>query len=462
MIAYVFMGPSLSLNDARAELDAIYLPPASQGDVYRIGLLRPDAIGIIDGYFDRVPAVWHKELLWAMAQGIHVYGSASMGALRAAELASFGMEGVGQIFEAYRDGLLEDDDEVAVTHEPGETGYRCLSVAMVNIRATIAKAEAAGVIGSETGEALLRLAKGLFYPERAYELLIRLAGEKGLPSRELRDLENWLPQGRVDQKRQDAVAMLCRMKQFAPHSTPKPVTYKVQHTVFWDDLMLQAGGVDAAAINHQFGNVTTDAIVEELRLRGLTYLEAREQGKLRDLALSEARHKGYCTDPGTVHKKLAELRQAHQLNLPGEFDLWLRDNALTSTGLDTLIEEEALVAQVLAQCDRTHKNMQDHLRVKGEYRELRARALDKQRRLEAMGLENPSFEQVEISREEMLHWYFRRQGPFLPPNPEYYARTLGFEHVESFLLAVLREFCYFRAQESDTREKKVHSVDGGS
>ena len=44
---------------------------------------RPRAIGIIDGYFQQVPSVWHKEILWAMAQGVHVFGSASMGALRA-------------------------------------------------------------------------------------------------------------------------------------------------------------------------------------------------------------------------------------------------------------------------------------------------------------------------------------------------------------------------------------------
>ena len=86
----------------------------------------PQAIGIIDGYFQWAPAVWHKEILWAIQQGVHVFGAASMGALRAAELAPFGMRGVGRIFEAYRDGVLpgsgdepfEDDDEVAVVHGP--------------------------------------------------------------------------------------------------------------------------------------------------------------------------------------------------------------------------------------------------------------------------------------------------------------------------------------------------------
>ncbi|MGH9643732.1 MAG: TfuA-like protein, partial [Terriglobales bacterium] len=70
MSVYVFVGPTLPSDQARAELDAIYLPPASEGDVYRVACRKPQAIGIIDGYFECVPAVWHKEILWSMAQGI--------------------------------------------------------------------------------------------------------------------------------------------------------------------------------------------------------------------------------------------------------------------------------------------------------------------------------------------------------------------------------------------------------
>ena len=119
MNVYIFTGPTLSPHDVCAELDAVCLPPVSQGDVYRAGLSGPLAIGIIDGYFESVPAVWHKEILWALTQGIHVFGSASMGALRAVELASFGMVGIGKIFEAFRDGTLEDDDgSVRGVHAP--------------------------------------------------------------------------------------------------------------------------------------------------------------------------------------------------------------------------------------------------------------------------------------------------------------------------------------------------------
>ena len=94
--AYLFVGPTLPQAEIGTLCDFVCLPPAAQGDVLHLAKARPRAIGIIDGYFDGVPAVWHKEILWALTQGIHVFGSASMGALRAAELHRFGMRGVGR------------------------------------------------------------------------------------------------------------------------------------------------------------------------------------------------------------------------------------------------------------------------------------------------------------------------------------------------------------------------------
>src|SRR5690349_12805349 len=113
MRAVVFVGPSLPPRLRPTEALWEWRPPVRQGELYRAALERPEAIGVIDGYFEVVPTVWHKEILWAMAQGIHVFGAGSIGALRAAELDAFGMRGIGQIYEMYRDGVLEDDEEVA-------------------------------------------------------------------------------------------------------------------------------------------------------------------------------------------------------------------------------------------------------------------------------------------------------------------------------------------------------------
>src|ERR1041385_4660102 len=172
MRAIIFAGPTLPPAVRPVSGPAIeWRPPVRQGDVYRAALSGPSVIGIVDGYFEGVPTGWHKEILWAMAQGIHVFGAASIGALRAAELDVFGMRGIGLIYEAFRDGVLEDDDEVAVLHGPEELGYPPLTEAMVNIRATSDEAVRAGVLAPDLAAQLTEIAKSLFYKERTNDLI---------------------------------------------------------------------------------------------------------------------------------------------------------------------------------------------------------------------------------------------------------------------------------------------------
>ena len=97
----IFLGPSLDLARARAICPGDYRPPVRMGDVFRAASERPRSIVIIDGLFERIPAVWHKEILFALDRGIAVYGGSSMGALRAAELDAFGMVGIGSIYRDF-------------------------------------------------------------------------------------------------------------------------------------------------------------------------------------------------------------------------------------------------------------------------------------------------------------------------------------------------------------------------
>ncbi len=236
MSVYVFIGPSITLEDARKEIKATFMPPVSEGDITRlVANEKPRAIGIIDGYFENVPSVWHKEILFAMTHGVHVYGASSMGALRAAELYPFGMEGVGAVFEAYRDGLIEDDDEVAVIHGPAELGYPALSEAMVNIRRTLSDALHHHVIGQATYQRLEELAKTLSYKDRSYANLFELAREYAIDRREVDAFAFWLQTGRADQKRDDALLLLRTMRhQLKADTPPKDVRYHFEYTTLWD------------------------------------------------------------------------------------------------------------------------------------------------------------------------------------------------------------------------------------
>lgn len=241
MKVVIFAGPTLSGVDCPRELEALYLPPAAQGDLYRAALGKPVAIGLIDGYFERVPSVSHKEILWAMTQGVHVFGAASMGALRAAELAAFGMEGVGDIYEAFASGALEDDDEVAVVHAEAEEGYRPLSEAMVNIRVTLQAAERAGVLGQQARHTLEQLAKGLFHADRSWPALLKKGQEAGLEAAGLEACRRFVAGSRVDQKRLDGLRLLHTLRaKLEAGLLPKQTRYPFSHTDSWEHIRRKA------------------------------------------------------------------------------------------------------------------------------------------------------------------------------------------------------------------------------
>jgi hypothetical protein len=238
--AVIFAGPSLPPSIRPFDPALEWYPPVRQGDVYRAALTRPAIIGIIDGYFEVTPTVWHKEILWAMAEGIHVYGSASIGALRAAELYPFGMTGVGRVFAAYRDGILTDDDEVAVLHGPEELDYPTVTEAMVNIRATLDKAVAGGVLDRWLVARLTEISKALFYKERSWEAILRLATGHGPIAMPLGRLAVWLRSGKVDQKQIDAVEMIAVIREhLAAGITPLEVSYRFQDTGYHKDATRQ-------------------------------------------------------------------------------------------------------------------------------------------------------------------------------------------------------------------------------
>jgi len=229
---YVFLGPSLPVAEARRLLDAIYLPPAAVGDVYRLVRdAHPARIAIVDGYFERMAAVWHKEILFALAERSAVFGAASMGALRAAELERFGMVGVGRVFAAFRRGALTSDDEVAVAHLPGEHGYAAASTALVELRAGLALARRRRAISAAGHDRLLALARARFYRERSWPQLLADGRAAGVPVRRLDALV--AREGRrLDVKAADARALLRRLAR-EPEARPPRPSWKLAETWFW-------------------------------------------------------------------------------------------------------------------------------------------------------------------------------------------------------------------------------------
>ena len=68
----------------------------------------------------------------ATAKNIELIGASSLGALRAVELEKFGMKGISKIFQLFKNGVINADDEVAVTLASGRNILQ--SEAMIDIR----------------------------------------------------------------------------------------------------------------------------------------------------------------------------------------------------------------------------------------------------------------------------------------------------------------------------------------
>ena len=200
----IFSGPTLSEKIIRDKISAIVLGPVSQGDVLKVYKeFKPTHIAIIDGYFENVPSVWHKEILYVMSQGVKLYGAASMGALRSAELYPFGMKGVGKIFNMYCSGEIEDDDEVAVLHGPEELGFPAISDAMINLRLTLQRAEMEKVLTANDMRHGIDFMKSLFYKHRSRHTLMDYFSDH-LNEADFYKFKLWIENNYINQKSIDA------------------------------------------------------------------------------------------------------------------------------------------------------------------------------------------------------------------------------------------------------------------
>jgi hypothetical protein len=356
------------------------------------------------------------------------------------------MRGIGRIFEAYRDGELEDDDEVAVIHGPPETGYVALSEAMVNIRASLAQAEAEGVIEAASRDALAALAKGLFYHDRSYDRLLQLATAAALPAPQIAVLRAWLPGGRIDQKRLDAEAMLAAMAALlAADAAAKQVDYVLEWTEMWDDATLAAAGSEVAS-GADASWLPAARILDELRLDPTAYGVARDRALLRLLAQREALRWHQPPEQASQRATLERLRARHGLFRRADLEPWLKARNLDATRLEQLIADEAQLERLVAQTtDGLDDRLLDDLRLHGDYPRLAGRARDKQTLLAAQGLDRPRPEDVGVTPAILLVWYFeQRLNEPLPDDIEAAARAQGFADRDHFCRALLREWLWCR------------------
>ncbi|WP_034884360.1 hypothetical protein M728_003691 (plasmid) [Ensifer sp. WSM1721] len=329
-----FVGPSLGRDrPTYPGIEVDYRPPASQGDVLAAAVEFPKAIVLIDGYFEHVPAVHHKEILWALDQGIPVYGASSIGALRATELSRFGMIGVGRIYESFESGELERDDEVALVHGPAELHYEPLSEPLVNMRSTLSFAIDAAIVDEDFAETLLNRAKAMFYPERSFG---RLLGELDNQADRVQAerLASWLPGGRRDQKHIDAEACISRAT--ADLQKPSGECGRSGFGFVFTDAFTQLVLCNAAGL--PLGSHVARALIQLSADTIVGLSSASVAAGATALVLDRATR-----GPVPVHA-LAETVKSFLEHVPGgDIGTWLKSRDLDIDALSVILEELARI-----------------------------------------------------------------------------------------------------------------------
>jgi len=374
----VFLGPSLSREEAIAIYpDAVYLPPASMGDLLSaVRKYRPHAIALIDGSFFQSMATYHKEIIDAMSQGIWVIGASSMGALRAAECQAFGMIGVGEVFESYASGLLEDDDEVALSHVSDEFSFRAVTDAMVDIRASIAAAVAAELLSDDEGRQLCDRQKSRWFMERHLQESAKDARElASMTPERIAVLDTFLRTQRVSVKEADARRALEALR--ALPAGPMPVNART-HLPY--SRVYDATSARDVVVTSEVGDEIT---LDKIR-RYFTFTDSRTPDvwkQVRDRCAIHRLMKGLGVELTDADLAKARASLAKDLKVdPEDLAKECLDLDLTELQLEAWIREEAYVLRAEAWVGGHSMytlfttEFLNHLRRTGEYRSARTGA----------------------------------------------------------------------------------------
>ncbi|MBF4770508.1 hypothetical protein ISU10_22270 [Nocardioides agariphilus] len=431
-----FLGPSLPPTRARQLApEVVVLPPVCQGDLASaVRNHQPRAVLVVDGEFGQSLSVWHKEILWAIDRGVRVLGSSSMGALRAAELERFGMEGVGAVFAHYRDGWLTSDADVALVHADADEDYRALTWPLVNVRATVDALRAAASVDDREAHALVASAGALHFRMRGEVALARQLGDDGLPADEAARLAHLVSETYVDQKRLDAeaaLAVLVGIDEIRPPVAERPLDLEGLglEPLLWSDVL-----VERSAGRLRRYQLVADAALHEPDYPAL--MDRALDGYLVDALALEY-------DVRVTSEEVAEQRATmhDRLGVTEEgLEAWLADNDLDRPTWEALVVREATRARMRRWMlttriiERNRRLLVEQLQVEGRY----ARVADAAARRRALADARPAPPYPDsVKRVQELIARQRAVSGWAPKGDlRQVADDLGFDTVAGLLVAL--------------------------
>jgi hypothetical protein len=432
----VYLGPTLPLAKAREILpNAIYRPPARQGDIVTdVVRFSPNRIILIDGVFRENLSPWHKELVYALQYpGVKaVYGAASMGALRAAELDWLGMIGVGRVYEWYRTGITEDDSEVALSYamREGPDGpiYYPNTVPLVDIRAGVQHYEQEfplEPVALAAHEFLVAMAR-VYYGDRTPAVC-----EQAWPS------EFGISFPCIQQKALDAIEALTNFRAYepAPLKKPTPENLSTYFAALYErDRRIEINGtavpqqhIDSHVVLHdpEYERICWDASNQELVLMLCDHL---------------------CVTVGLaeVERENVRFQQKAGIETAEDFSAFLKNNGWSAAEYNRLMIQNARIRKlqrartVTKAYRRNTQALLDYLRTHHGFDFWAKEAAIAEARIAERGADDWLSLNLETPAFSLLAEHFEREGLELNALPEEYLLETGFSNLTELGVALAR------------------------
>ena len=432
-----YLGPSLPLAKARAILpEAIYLPPAKQGDIVsHVVNYNPTRILLIDAEFRQNLSPWHKELVYALQYpGVKaIYGAASMGALRAAELDYLGMIGIGKIYHWYRDGVTEDDSEVALSYAtregPDGPFYYPQSVPLADLRAGVEHYQKEFVDDpiAELSRNFLEAMGDVFYMERTMERCEKTWAEM-CPD---------IPMPLIEQKTIDARTALTdyMMYETEPQQKPAPehlsrfftALYERDRKIVINGTEIPQQHLDAYVLLHnpEYERICWDSANQELALMLCDNLNVH-------VSIAE------------VEQENIRFQQRSGIETLADFTNYLSANGWSRHEYDRLMIQNARIRKlqhantVSKMYRRNTQQIVDYLRTHQAFDYWARLAVEAEKQIKSSGVDDWLGVNLEIPASILLEQHMEQEGLELKAPLEEYLLETGFSNLTELGVAVAR------------------------
>lgn len=230
---------------------------------------------------------------------------------------------------------------------------------------------------------------------------------------------------------------------FQSEQAPKTVDYVFRNSDMWARFLQQVGHLSMRSGTHE--HLKHDWVLDELRLNSKNYHHYMRL-TLMQMAAERILTSDYVQVDSSEERLERSYRFLAQRGItPDQLAGWLQDNDMTTDDLVGLVDNYHQLDRLTNLWKREiNEQLLGTLKLSGMYARYAQRALDKQGALRAEHLDMPDIADVDLTTERLFEWFFveQQQLDAIPDDIHRFAVMSGFNDVEDFKRALIRDYCF--------------------